>query len=151
MAKKDSILGVVSIAFGAWVYYIASTLKKKAAFWPKIVAAGIIILGVIILVNALLELRRQASGKQQAPAKKEKTAKPQYIKVAAIVAILFIYYFMFQYFSYTIATALLIFSTSVVLGYRNWKVLIPTSVIVSVVLYTAFTYLFNIHFPGIFF
>ncbi len=41
--------------------------------------------------------------------------------------------------------------TSVTLGYRKWKVLIPAAVFVSIGLYLAFTQVFNIRFMGMFF
>ena len=70
---------------------------------------------------------------------------------AQIAAYLFIYYFAFQYIGYTIPTFLLIMATSVTLGYRKWKVLIPAAVFVSIGLYLAFTQVFNIRFMGMFF
>ena len=62
-----------------------------------------------------------------------------------------IYYFAFQTISYTISTFLLMVATSVTLGYRNWKVLIPTTALVSIGLYLAFSQLFNVRFMGMFF
>lgn len=146
MQKKDIGLGAVSIAFGAWVWYMASALKKGADFWPKIVAGAIILLGLIILIMAVLEVRRGPS----AGAKKAK-ATPQYLQVAEVAAVLLGYYAAFQYVGYTIPTFLLIFLTALILGYRNWKVMIPTALIASVGLYLIFTRLFGIRFPGVFF
>ena len=42
-------------------------------------------------------------------------------------------------------------ATSVTLGYRNWKVLIPTDLLISIGLYLAFTQLFHVRFMGLFF
>ena len=148
MPKKDIILGSVSIGFGAWIFYIANGLKKKAAFWPKIVAAGIIILGIIILVMGILNLRKQNNTQQSKKITKEQA---NYLRVAAIVGLMIVFYFVFKYVSYILAALILMIGTSVVLGYRNWKVLIPTAVIISVGLYAAFSQLFNVHFPGAFF
>ncbi len=156
MPKKDIGLGIVSIGFGAWVYYIATTLKKKAAFWPKIVAVGIIALGVIILIQGIIALVKAnkaaaAAGKtaEVKTAVKQETVK--YLKVAAVVGLLVVFYFLFQYVSYILATVLLVTGTSVILGYRNWKVLIPTAIVVAVLLYVAFSQVFHVHFPGAFY
>lgn len=149
MHKKDLGVGAVSVAFGAWIYYMTTTMKAKAAFWPKIVAGGIIILGVIIIANALLDMRKVKSNPPQTSKKPKE--KPNYPRVLAIIVMLVIYYFLFTRFSYIIATILLMIGTSAILGYRNWKVLIPTAVITSVLLYVAFSQLFNVHFPGVFF
>lgn len=149
MGKKDVCLGAVSLAFGIWMFVMAAQMKSGPAFWPKIVAAGIIILGGIILVMGIIQVSKEKKSGGQA-AKKEK-AKPQYGKVLAVIGVLAIYFFAFQTIGYTIPTFLMICATSFILGYRNWKVMIPTSLIVSVGLYLAFTKLFGINFPGVFF
>lgn len=147
--KKDIGLGIVSIVFGIWVFAVASGLKSGPDFWPKLVAIGIIILGAIILVMALIHLKK--GGESEKKEEKKPKAKPQYLKVLAVIIVLVIYYFAFQYIGYTIPTFLLIAVTSYILGYRNWKVMIPSSLIVSVCLYLAFSQLFGINFPGVFF
>lgn len=45
----------------------------------------------------------------------------------------------------------MIIATSVTLGYKKWKILLPTAVLVSIGLYVAFTQVFNVRFPGVFF
>ena len=74
-----------------------------------------------------------------------------YKTVALIVVYLFAYYFLFQYVGYVIPTFLMMLATSVTLGYRNWKVLIPTDLLISIGLYLAFTQLFHVRFMGLFF
>lgn len=146
MQKKDMGVGVFSIAFGAWMFFMATKLKSGPAFWPKIVASGIMILGAIIFITALIQLKKEGKAQE----KKAKTP-PQYGKVLIVIGILIAYYFAFQYIGYTIPTFLMIVGTSVTLGYRNWKVMIPTALLVSICLYLAFTQLFNVRFPGVFF
>ena len=146
--KKDLGVGVASLAFGAWIYYVSGSLKAKSAFWPKLIAGAIVLLGIVILAVSILELiKDKKTGAKDKPAK----AKPDYIRVALISALLFAYYFGFQYFSYTISTFLLILSTSVSLGYKNWKVLLPSSLLVSIGLYIAFSQFLGTHFTAMFF
>ena len=146
--KKDLGVGVASLAFGAWIYYVSGSLKVKSAFWPKLIAGAIVLLGIVILAVSILELiKDKKTGAKDKPAK----AKPDYIRVALISALLFAYYFGFQYFSYTISTFLLILSTSVILGYKNWKVLLPSSLLVSIGLYIAFSQFLGTHFTAMFF
>lgn len=146
--KKDLGVGVASLAFGAWIYYVSGSLKAKSAFWPKLIAGAIVLLGIVILAVSILELiKDKKTGAKDKPAK----AKPDYLRVALITALLFAYYFGFQYFSYTISTFLLILSTSVILGYKNWKVLLPSSLLVSIGLYIAFSQFLGTHFTAMFF
>lgn len=146
MHKKDMGVGAVSVLFGAWMFFMATKLKSGPAFWPKIVAAGIVILGVIIFVTAFVKLRTEGE-----PQEKKAKAPPQYGKVLIVLGILIAYYFAFQYIGYTIPTFLMIVGTAFTLGYQNWKVMIPTALAVSICLYLAFTQLFNVRFPGVFF
>ena len=146
MHKKDMGVGAVSVLFGAWMFFMATKLKSGPAFWPKIVAAGIEILGVIIFVTAFVKLRTEGE-----PQEKKAKAPPQYGKVLIVLGILIAYYFAFQYIGYTIPTFLMIAGTAFTLVYRNWKVMIPTALAVSICLYLAFTQLFNVRFPGVFF
>ena len=74
-----------------------------------------------------------------------------YLKVAAVIGLLVVFYFVFQYVSYILATVILIVGTSVLLGYRNWKILIPVAVVMSVALYLVFWKVFNVHFPAPFY
>lgn len=146
--KKDLGVGVASLAFGAWIYYMSGSLKAKSAFWPKLIAGAIVLLGVVIVVCSALELMKdKKTGAKDKPAK----AKPDYVRVALITALLFAYYFGFQYFSYTISTFLLILCTSVILGYKKWKVLVPSSLLVSIGLYVAFSQFLGTHFTAMFF
>lgn len=149
MQKKDMGLGAVAIIFGAWMLYMANHLKRGAAFWPKVVASGIIVLGGIILIHGILEYKK--INKNGTEKKTTYKVKPQYNKVVGVIVLLVLHYFTFQYFSYIISTFLLICITSIILGYRNWKVMIPTSAIISTFLYIVFVNLFGIKFPGVFF
>lgn len=155
MKKSDFTLGGLSVVLGGWILYMTTTMKAKAAFWPKIVAYGIILMGAIIVIQALLAFTKQRKKEKAAGQAKEATQAPKaganIGRVVMIIALLAAYYFGFQYFSYVVSTIVLIAGTSVILGYRNWKVLLPTAVIISITLYLAFSNLFHIHFPGIFF
>lgn len=130
---------------------MAANLKSGAAFWPKIVAGTIILLGAIIMVMGVLTYtyaKKQSSGKMAAATAK---VKPRYLQVLTVIAVLIIYYFAFQYIGYTIPTFLMICVTSIILGYRNWKVMVIIALLISAGLYFAFSNLFGIRFPGIFF
>lgn len=151
MQKKDIGLGAVSIVFGIWIWWMVANLKSGAAFWPKIVAGTIILLGAIIMVMGVLtysNAKKQNSGKMTIATGK---AKPRYLQVLTVTAVLIIYYFAFQYIGYTIPTFLMICATSIILGYRNWKAMVIIALLISTGLYAAFSNLFGIRFPGIFF
>ena len=151
--KKDFGLGMFSIVLGASVVIYTGQMRSGPAFFPRLVGVIIIILGVIIAAQSGLKIKKMRKEETDiAGSTKNPQVKPTFPwRVIAITACLFAYYFLFQVVGYTIPTFLMIFATAVILGYRNWKVLIPTGLITSVGLYYAFTSIFHINFPGIFF
>ena len=144
MGKKDCGLGIGAIGLGIAVFVYFQGLPGAAGSYPKLVSAAIVILGILILAGSF------KAAKQEEPAQKEKK-NISYKTVALIVVYLFAYYFLFQYVGYVIPTFLMMLATSVTLGYRNWKVLIPTDLLISIGLYLAFTQLFHVRFMGLFF
>lgn len=144
MGKKDCGLGIGAIVLGIAVFVYFQGLPGAAGSYPKLVSAAIVILGILILAGSF------KAAKQEEPAQKAKK-NISYKTVALIVVYLFAYYFLFQYVGYVIPTFLMMLATSVTLGYRNWKVLIPTDLLISIGLYLAFTQLFHVRFMGLFF
>lgn len=145
--KMDLGLGIGAIVLGivTLVYFLG--LPGKAGYYPKLISGAIIILGIVIILNAVKAMKSAPVNPEQKASKKEISYK----SVALIVAYLVIYYFVFHTVSYTLSTFLLMVATSVTLGYRNWKVLIPTTALVSIGLYAAFTQVFNVRFMAMFF
>lgn len=147
MRKKDVGLGIFFVLFGAWVYAIAAQLRSGPDFWPKIVAVCISVMGVAIMLNGIFHITE--SNKRQNTEPKETGVEIQNnIRVVLLVAILIVFFYLFQLIGYMISTFLLFCGTSFVLGYRNWKVLIPTAVCLSVGLYMFFVNLLGVRFPG---
>lgn len=148
MAKKDLGLGIGAVILGIVTLKYFLGLPGKSGYYPKIISGAIIILGIVIILNAVKAMKKSAPASPEQKASKKEIS---YKHVALIVLYLAIYYFAFQTISYTISTFLLMVATSVTLGYRNWKVVIPTTALVSIGLYLAFSQLFNVRFMGMFF
>lgn len=147
MNKKEFGLGIGATVLGAATMIYFLSIPPKSAFYPRIISIAIIILGLAITYNAVRAAGAAPVNPGQPAAKKEIS----YSSVALIAAYLVIYYFAFQYIGYTIPTFLMIMAASVTLGYRKWKILIPTALLVSIGLYVAFSQIFNVRFPGVFF
>lgn len=149
MNKKEFGLGIGAVALGAATMIYFLSIPPKSAFYPRMISIAIMILGLVIALNAV----KAAKAAKAAPGKPEQAAKKDisYSSVALITVYLFVYYFAFQYIGYTVPTFLMIVAASVTLGYRKWKILIPTALLVSIGLYVAFSQIFNVRFPGVFF
>lgn len=146
MEKKDLGLGIGAVVLGmaTLVYFLG--LPGNAGYYPKLISIAIIILGLVIALNAVRALKT-VSAKEEKPGGKTIA----YPAVMLIIAYLAVYYFAFHKFSYTISTFLLVMATSVTLGYRKWKILVPVAALMSVGLYLAFTQVFHVRFMAMFF
>ena len=147
MNKKELGLGIGAIALGIATLVYFLNIPPKSAFYPRMISIAIILLGLVITFNAVKAMKAAPVQPEQPAAK----AHISYSSVGLIIAYLFVYYFAFQIIGYTIPTFLMIIATSTTLGYRKWKILIPRALLVSIGLYLAFSQVFNVRFPGVFF
>ncbi len=152
MNNKDIGLGIASIALGIAAYLASSTFPTGtsadtlgAAFFPRLVAVIVMILGASIIIGAL---RKKED--EKAAGKKAASRSNSYGRVAAIIALLFVYYFALTNIGYISSTFLLITVGAYILNYKNIKVILVTSAFISAGLYLLFTKVFYIRFPGIF-
>lgn len=146
MSKKEFGLGIGAMVLGVATMVYFLSIPPKSAFYPRIISAAIIVLGLVITFKAV-----RAAGTGPVKPEQPGAKKISYGSVALITAYLVIWYVAFQYIGYTIPTFLMIVAASATLGYRRWKILIPTALLVSIGLYVAFSQIFNVRFPGVFF
>lgn len=152
MKKKDMILGIASIVLGVAAYLGSSRFPTGtsadtlgAAFFPRLVAVIVMVLGASIIIGALRKKEdEKAAGKKAA-------SKPvSHRRVIAIIALLFVYYFALLNIGYISSTFMLIMVGAYILNYKNIKVTLIVSSCISIGLYLLFTKVFYIRFPGIF-
>lgn len=152
MKKKDIGLGIASIVLGIAAFLGSSTFPTGtsadtlgAAFFPRLVAVIVMILGASIIVGVLREKEDEKAAGERAASK-----SISYWRVTAIIALLFIYYFALTNIGYISSTFVLIMAGAYILNYKNIKVTLAVSACISVGLYLLFTKVFYIRFPGIF-
>ncbi|QAT48928.1 tripartite tricarboxylate transporter TctB family protein [Caproiciproducens sp. NJN-50] len=153
LKKKDSVLGLFCVLLGIIVFAGSLSLSSGAAFFPKITAAVIAVLGVLIFADALKEGEVQpAAAEAKVPGVKEekKAAAPEYKKVALILGLLFAYCAALQWVGYIIPTILFVLACSFTLNYRKVKVILIAAACLSIGLYFMFSMGFNVRFPGLF-
>lgn len=153
--KKDIGVGVVSIAIGAWVVFYTQSLRAGPAFFPRLAGIILMLVGAIlagISIMKLMKTKEKVLTEEEKAAEKDawKKQAPSW-RVFAVFGCLIAYYILIEYVGYTLPTFLTICAVAIILGYRKWKVLVPTSLLVSVGLYLAFTMVFDIKFPGFFY
>lgn len=134
MKKPDVVLALLLILLSAGVYALSAPMPKLAAAFPRFLSVLLIVLSLILLMTSL----RSAD-----TAKLSINWRP----VGTVVLVMVAYYYMLRYLGYIVSTIALTSSLYYVLGYRDKRVLILTSLGISIGLYLLFGLAFGVPLP----
>lgn len=144
-----SVVAVAVLALGVVAAYQAVQLGREEgygpggpAFFPLIVSAGLLLFGILFLVQTTI---RPDPILQQIVAEEAATHR---LAVGLLVAALLVYAFIIAPLGYPIATALFFVAATAILGSRRWTRDIVIAVIASVALYFGFTLFLGVDLPG---
>ena len=145
--KKLAFL-FLCIIFLIIYYFSASNISRaKALIYPNFIMS---ILGVIIvwnIIGTILEARKELAEKEKKENIPKQNANHQKITKIVIFVSAVSFVFIGQILGFWITTLLYIFLLSYYLGIRNLKLLIPQTVVVTVILYGIFELWLNLGLP----
>ena len=150
--KADFIIGIVIFSFAAVMFNIARRMPLPATFglgpggYPMLVTGVLMLLGVILIAQGWLGLRRLAAAKDNSSGKKALTLAE--FKNIIILAISFwAYVTAMRYLGYLIATPIFLFLFLFQYGHRKWWQMIIISIAATGITWGLFTYAFRIYLP----
>ena len=143
--RRDMIAGVLLIAIGiaviVWAFrlQVGTLLRPLSGFFPLLVGSGIVALSIVLFFRGW-----RGGG----------TALPAYgdwQRPAIMVTGLAVYALILAPVGYILSTVFIAMVTLRVLGLRSWKVIVLSSIVLSVTVYVVFTRLLDVELPaGIF-
>ena len=143
--RTDRYIGVGLIAFGIFMYHVSTTwpLNFSAdpagpAAIPKILCAGLVILGAILVVGSL-----GVKTKSTTPF----VTRDELIITGVLTAVCILYLVILPYIGYLLATPLLLASILVCVGSRKPKTVILVSIIATLVLFVLFYSILQVNLP----
>lgn len=143
--RTDRYVGIGFVAFGAIMYYIATTWKANftadpagPAAIPKILCAGLIILGAILAIGGF-----RVKTKSEKPV----VTKDEAITVGLLTVACIAYIALLPLVGYLIATPLLIAACLLIVGSRNVKTIVLLSLIGTLVLFLLFYSILQVNLP----
>ena len=162
-AKKDVILGITLVLGFSLVFFVVipmaivvpGGIKIPATapdYWPKLLSAGIALLGLAVLAQGILQIKRD----RMQPTEKEvaengQIQKPAFSMTATAMVGLLAYYWLIIPLGIVAPSMLALPGFAVIYGERRVKVLAPLALLLPVALYFFFTKVANIPMPlGIF-
>lgn len=140
--KGDFYLSIVLAALCIFVFVESSTFPREAATFPKISS------GVLFVLAALLMISSLKGTKPKPDAAESKGFK--YANAGFLVAGLVAYALLLQFLGYIITTLALVFYTIFIMGYRDKKGLIVTTLVSVVLCYLVFHSLLDVPLPDSF-
>ncbi len=155
---KNVVLGVVLMATFALVWLVLiphgvqvpKNIKIAALspdFWPRIVTAGMVLLGAAVSVSGVFHQRRHGVA-TVAPSDDEKRARRMAAaKIIAAMVLLLAYYALVPLLGMVVASMLALPAFAAMYGERRWTILAPLAVLLPVAMYFFFTRVAGIPMP----
>ncbi len=142
-------LGVLALggyfAYGAFAISVAQSYSRVGPrFFPFLVAAGLLLCGLLLLIQAL-------RGRAAPPEEGEDIdpdAPPDLRAVGTIAAALFVYVLILEVAGFVVASALLFWGVAVAFGSRSWLRDPLVGLALALTVYLAFTRLLGLRLPA---
>jgi uncharacterized membrane protein YidH (DUF202 family) len=158
---KDILLGcLLALGFGLalWIFIpaavpVPNSIKVAALspdFWPKIIAVGLAIMGLILIVQGAIRLVRQrtaAEGRKPRKAASATGRRSVFLRTVGIMFGLLVYYQLVEPLGIVVSSMLAIVAFALLYGERRFKMLIPIAVLLPIGLYYFFVKVANIPMP----
>lgn len=141
--KNDVYFSIILLLFIGFVFQQTYNFPEEAALFPRVFAASLAILTVMLLIKSLKDLKTNTS--------EEIKKLGDYKRPILIIAGLIIYTLILKLLGYIIATFLLSAYVIYVLGYRDTKKLVLTSGMGVVLTYVVFKMVLGVNLPEVFF
>lgn len=138
--KNDVYFSIILLLFTGFVFQQTYKFPKEAALFPRIFAITLAILTAILLVKSLKTKMPEGTKKEE-----------NYKSPALIVVGLIVYAFLLKILGYILGTFLLSAYVIFVLGYRDIKKMVLTSVLGVGITYVVFKTILGVNLPEIFF
>ena len=121
-------------------------------YWPKLISAAIVLLGLVILFQGIRQIIRDGNAHAGRPSAADAPIRQAaFFRTAAALAGLLLYYLLVEPLGIVLSSMLALPIFAVIYGERRLKVLIPLALLLPAALYVFFTKLANIPMPlGIF-
>lgn len=157
----EILIGLALIALALVIYIRGGSLPSlteayfDAGSFPRLIAALLILLSIILILSKLNELRKRKPAEEKVSNKERMSAfYGEYRLVILTTAVFFVYIFLLQFIGFVVSTILFIIGAAILIGYRKRKEVLTISavaVILTLSMYFFFENVLHVRFPsGIF-
>lgn len=144
----------VLIPIGIWVPRSVPVAANSPAFWPRVIAIGMLVLGALEFGRGLIGVRRGGGRQLAAAPESDPLRYPSRMaaaRVAAAMLLMLAYYYAVQWLGMLAASVLAIVVFAGFYGERRAWLLVPVAVALPLALYYFFVNLAHVPLPqGVF-
>lgn len=127
------------LAFGIWIRVSTLSMQRKDAVFPSLVSY--VVIGISI-IDLIVEFRREKD--------KDRFKDVNFVRLLATITAMFLYVFLLKKIGFFLDTLLLTAFTMRILGYRNYVVLVLSSLGITAAVFGVFYGLLNVPLPTLF-
>ena len=146
MARRNIVAGLALLGFACWYAYLAGNLPERSvmpntpgpSFFPILIVTAVMVLSVCLIGVGL-----KAGGQSDSRKVENFAEKDGWLAICAFV----VYLAVLPYAGFIIASMPFFGVLMYLYGSRNWLLMIATSIVVPLVLYTVFRHGFQIVLP----
>jgi putative tricarboxylic transport membrane protein len=145
--KENTIAGLISVIAGLSVYWASEGFGIRGlapdplgpSVYPKMLGAGLVILGVILILMAVRSKDDQK--------KKDTLFSGASLRILSLIIAGALYIVLFERLGFILSTILFIFAIMNITGESRWQKSVTVSVIIPLCLYIIFNKLLNVLLP----
>ena len=156
-AKNDIIIGVCILAFAAAYFGFTYSFRLMeydytvdAAFFPRIMAVFAAVLGVIIMVRGILEVKALPAEDKKISAEQRRADTGSLIRILLVIADLLAAAFAFKQLGFILTLPWMMFILFVIVnpkGKRKWWLYAVLSIVLPIAIFFIFYYGFSTLLP----
>lgn len=151
-ANFDFLTGSISVVLGVVYGFLAYTLKRSPmgnplapSMFPLILAAGMIIFGIILIFRSDLDSTKRAFKKIKETATANDKLSQKMILLTVLASL--VYALILEHFGYVISTFIFMMAILTITNGKKWVKNSIVALLFSVVVYYIFFYLLGISLP----
>mgnify|MGYP004619295073 FL=1 len=118
----------------------ADYMQVSASFFPTVVSVMMVAMSVIMLIEAIVK------PKYAEPLTPDQ--KKGYLRGLLAILNIIAYALLFKPLGYIVSSIIAVFLMMLIFGNRKWKIMIPISIILPIILYLVFYYLMQTALPA---
>lgn len=140
--KQDIVSGIVIVLIGSLAFVLSLDMPGNAPIFPRLVSFILVFLGGLLSLSSMIKMKKGVPAMVQA-IELYKLKGPVFVFL-----LLLLYIFAVIYIGFYISTPIMLIGYMYLLGIRNTKTIVITTVVLMIFIYCLFTMQLGVPLPS---